>query len=108
MPQFGDREKNFEAKFAHDETVRFKVFARRNKLMGLWAADKLGLHGAAADAYAAEVVKAGATSVDDEDALNKIKADLDAKAVGLSEHQIRREMQDHLDTARQQIMSEDK
>lgn len=108
MAQFGDREKNFEAKFAHDEAVRFKVFARRNKLTGLWAAQKLGLAGSAAEDYALDVVKAAAAAADEEAAYNKIKADLDAKGAGLSEHQIRREMQDQFDVARQQVMSEDK
>jgi hypothetical protein len=108
MPQFDDREKNFEAKFAHDEEVRFRVFARRNKLIGLWAAGKLGFKGAAAEDYALEVVKAAATSADDEKVFNKVRADFDNKTVGLSEHQIRREMQDQLDLARQQIMGEEK
>lgn len=108
MSQFDDREKSFEAKFAHDEEIKFKVFARRNKLAGLWAARKLGLHGAAADGYAAEVVKASATSADQENVFTKLKHDLDAKAVGLSDHQIRREMEDLFDEARRQIMGEEK
>ena len=108
MAQFGDREKNFEAKFAHDETIRFKVFAHRNKLVGLWAAQKLGLHGAAAEGYAMDVVKSAASAADEEATFNKVKADLHAKAIDISEHQIRREMQDQLDLAREHVMSEDK
>ena len=108
MSQFGEREQNFEAKFAHDEELRFKVFARRNKLLGLWAAHKLGLAGQAAEDYAIGVIKAGATSADEESVFAKVRADFDAKAVSASDHQIRREMHDLLGTARHQIMTEEK
>ena len=108
MPQFDDREKSFEAKFAHDAELQFRVFARRNKLIGRWAALKMGLDSASADAYALDVVKAAAASADDETVYAKLKADLDAKAIELSEHQLRREMEDQLAAARQQIMGETK
>ncbi len=106
MSRFDDREKSFEAKFAHDEQLQFKAMARRNKLLGLWAAEQMGLSGDAADAYAKEVVKADFEEVGEEDVYRKVKGDLDAKGANVSEHQVRREMEDLLPVARQQIMSE--
>ncbi len=108
MTQFKDREKSFESKFAHDQELQFKVQARRNKLLGLWAAGHLGLSGAQANAYAMEVVKAEFEEAGDEDVFRKIRRDFDAKGVALSDHQIRREMTHQMDIARQQIMSETK
>ena len=108
MAQFEDREKSFEAKFAHDEELRFRVMARRNRLVGLWASEKLGLEGEAAQDYAAAVVKADIGSADQDDVYRKVKADLDARAAGVSEHQVRREIDDLYDLARRQIMSETK
>ena len=66
MTFFDDREKGFEAKYKHDQELQFKVFARRNKLLGLWAAQKLGLGGEAAEAYAKDVVKADFSKPGDE------------------------------------------
>lgn len=108
MSQFDDRQKNFEAKFAHDAELAFKANARRNKLLGLWAAEKLGLQGSAAAEYAAAVVKSDFKEAGDDDVLQKVKADFVAGGVDVSEHQIRREMDDLMDTARQQIMTETK
>lgn len=103
MAGFGDREKAQEGKFAHDAELTFKATARRNKLLGLWAAAKMGLGEAEAAAYAASVVKADFEEAGDEDVFRKIKADLDAKGAGLSEHQIRREMDDLMQTAIAQV-----
>ena len=100
---FKDRETGFENKFAHDEELRFKATARRNKLLGLWAAEKLGLSGEDADAYAKAVVIADIEEVGDQDVLRKVKGDLDAKGAGVSEHQIRREMDDLMRVALEQI-----
>ena len=105
MSTFDEREKGFERKFAHDSELEFKAMARRNKLLGLWAAEKMGLSGADADEYAKSVVKADFQEAGDEDVFRKVKADLDAKGATVSEHQIRREMEDLLTTARQQIQS---
>ncbi len=106
MTTFDNREKGFENKFAHDEALRFKAYARRNKLLGLWAAEKLGLSGAEADEYALTVVRADFEEAGDDDVFRKVKADLDAKGAQQSEHQIRRTMEELLATAVQQVQSE--
>ena len=92
MTTFDKREEGFEKQFAHDEELKFKATARRDKLLGLWAAEKLGLTGPAAEAYANQVVVADIESTGDHDMFGKIRKDLDAKGVGLSDHQIRRTM----------------
>jgi hypothetical protein len=96
MTTFDKREEGFEKQFAHDEELRFKATARRNRLLGLWAADKLGLTGAEADAYAKEVVLSEFEDAADHDVFGKIRRDFDAKGVNLSDHQIRRTMNDLL------------
>jgi hypothetical protein len=106
MPSFDDREKSFERKFALDEELKFKSTARRNKLLGLWAAEKMGLSGDDAQAYAREVVKADFEEPGEEDVYRKIRADFDAKGVEQSEHQIRRAMVDLLAEAVRQIEAE--
>ncbi|NOZ67567.1 MAG: DUF1476 domain-containing protein [Alphaproteobacteria bacterium] len=105
MTQFDDREQAYEKEFARNEELDFKVVARRNKLLGLWAAGKMGLEGDAADAYAAQVVKADFEEVGEEDVYRKVKGDLDDNNVEVSEHQVRREMEDLLHTAREQLTS---
>lgn len=105
MSDFSDREKGFERKFAMDEELRFKATARRNKLLGLWAAEKLGKTGADADAYAKEVVASDFVEAGDDDVLRKVKADFDAAGVDQSEHQIRRTMDELLAQAIEQVKS---
>jgi hypothetical protein len=93
MTTFDKREEGFEKKFAHDEELRFKATARRNKLLGLWAAEKLGLTGAEAQAYAKEVVIADFESAGDGDVFAKVRKDLDAKGVkGVSDQELRTTM----------------
>ncbi|HTV29442.1 MAG TPA: DUF1476 domain-containing protein [Xanthobacteraceae bacterium] len=92
MTTFDKREEAFEQQFAHDEELRFKATARRNKLLGLWAAEKLGLKGAEADSYALSVVMSAFEDTGDHDVMHKIRKDFDAKAVAQSDHQISREM----------------
>jgi hypothetical protein len=99
MSTFDKREEGFERKFAHDEEVRFKARARRNKLLGLWAAQKLGLAGDAAEAYAKEIVAADLEEPGDDDVLARIRRDFDAKAVAQSDHQIRRTMEELMSKA---------
>lgn len=106
MNQFNDRERAFESKFAHDEELKFKVDARRNKLLGLWAAELLGKQGDEAAAYAKEVVKADFEEAGDEDVYRKVKQDLDAAHVDISEHRVRRAMEDTLTEAKRQVMEE--
>lgn len=105
MSDFSDREKGFERKFAHDEELRFKATARRNKMLGLWAAEKLGKSGADADTYAKEVVAADFHEVGDDDVLRKVKGDFDAAGVAQSEHQIRRTMDELMAEAIEQVKS---
>src|SRR6202162_32035 len=92
MTTFDKREEGFEKKFAHDEELKFKANDRRNKLLGLWAAEKLAISGAAADAYAKEGVVAELEGAGDDDVFRKIRKDFDAKGVKESDHQIRRTM----------------
>ena len=102
MTTFDKREEGFERKFAHDEELRFKATARRNKLLSHWAAEKLGLTGSEAAAYAREVIKADFAEAGDEDVFRKIRSDFDAKG----DHQIRRTMSELLSKAIEQVQSE--
>jgi hypothetical protein len=102
---FDKREEGFEKKFAHDEELRFKANARRNKMVGLWAAEKLGLTGDAAEAYAKEVVMSDFEEAGDHDVLKKVQKDLEAKGVTQSEQEIRRAMNDFMEQAIAQIKS---
>jgi hypothetical protein len=106
MTQFDNREKAFESKYAHDQELQFKVMARRNKLLGLWVAGQIGLTGDAASQYALDVVKADFQEAGDEDVYRKVRADLDAKQVDVSEHRLRKEMDDLLTEAKRQILDE--
>ena len=108
MASFEDREKGFERKFAHDEELKFKATARRNRLLELWAAQQMGIAGDAAQSYAREVIKADLTEPGEEDVFRKIRADFDAKGVSQSDHQIRRKMADLMGEAVIQIETEGK
>jgi hypothetical protein len=99
MTTFDKREEGFEKKFAHDEELRFKANARRNKLLGRWAAEKLGLSGAEADAYAKDVVVADFEESGDDDVFRKVRKDFDDKGVKESDHQIRRTMVELMEKA---------
>ncbi len=103
MTTFDKREEGFEKKFAHDEELRFKATARRNKLLGLWAAQKLGMSGADADAYAKEVVMSDFEEAGDDDVYRKIRKDLDAKKVAVTDQEIKTTMIDLLAQAVTQI-----
>jgi hypothetical protein len=92
MTTFDKREEAFERQFARDEELRFKAIARRNKLLGLWAAGKLGLKGAEADSYALSVVMSAFEGSGEHDVKRKIRKDFDAKRVDQSDHQIARQM----------------
>ena len=106
MADMSDREKAFENKFAHDEELKFKAMARRNKLLGLWAAEKMGKSGDDAAAYAKEVVIADFEEAGDDDVFRKVRGDFDAAGVDQSDHQIRRTMEELLAVAAQQIATE--
>ena len=107
MTSFQDREKAFEDKYKHDQDLQFKVEVRRNKLLGLWVADEfLGRSGAEAEAYAKEVVSADFEEPGDADLLRKIFGDLEKQGIELSEHRLRKKMDELTVEAKQQIMSE--
>ncbi|MFG1281656.1 DUF1476 domain-containing protein [Xanthobacter autotrophicus] len=103
MTTFDKREEGFEKRFALDEEARFKAVARRNKKLGLWAAQILGLSGEAAEAYAKEVVVADLEEAGDEDVFRKLRGDFDAKGVEVSDHQIRRNMDEFLALAAAEV-----
>ena len=96
MTTFDKREEGFEKQFAHDEDLRFKATARRNKMLGKWAAEKQGLSGADAEAYAKEVVLADFEESGEEDVFRKIRADFDSKGIKLPDEDIRRQMHELL------------
>lgn len=106
MSTFDKREEGFESKFAHDETLRFKAVARRNRMLGAWAAEKLGLTGDEATAYAKSVVESDFEEAGDHDVYRKVKADLDAKGLDISEHRLRRTMDELLAEAINSIKNE--
>ncbi len=106
MTTFDEREKGFEAKYKHDQELQFMVMARRNKLLGLWAADKMGISGADAETYAKEVVVSDFERPGDDDVLEKVHGDLSAKGLDLTDKDVRKEMERLLDVARQQVEAE--
>jgi hypothetical protein len=103
MSSMKDRQQGSEKKFAMDEETKFKAMARRNKLLGLWAAETRGRTGEYADAYAKEVVRADFEEAGDDDVLRKVRADFDAAGIALTDNQIRGTMDELLATAVDQI-----
>ena len=106
MSGFDDREKGQEAKFAHDSELRFRAEARRNKLLGLWAAEHMGLSEQHAKDYAAEVVAADFEEAGDEDVFRKVSTDIKAKGGSVSDDMIRVKMAELVAVAREQVMNE--
>jgi hypothetical protein len=106
MASFDDRKKGFEDKYKHDKEFEFKINARRNKLLGLWAAKELGIPAAEAEAYAKSVVMADFEKPGDDDVVEKIIGDAKAKGVDITVHRVRKHMDELLAVARQQLMSE--
>jgi hypothetical protein len=100
---FDDRQKAFENKFAHDAELRFKAEARRNKLLGLWAAERLGKSGDAAAAYAKDVVAADFEEAGDDDVVRKVLADLNAGGLQIGESELRDKMVELMAQAIDQI-----
>jgi hypothetical protein len=94
MTNFDKREEGFEKQFAHDEELKFKATARRNKIVGLWAAEKLGLTGTDADDYAKALVVADLESTGDHDLFGRLRKEFDAKGVSVPDQQIRRTIDD--------------
>jgi len=106
MPTLADREKQFEARFKHDQEFKFKATARRNRLLGLWAAQRLGLLGDAAEEYAKRVVDAQFEPGGNEHVVNKVADDLGAKDPTLTPARIRFELEHFAEQAKRQLMRE--
>ena len=106
MSSFDDRKRGEEARFAMNEAADFKVMARRNKLLGLWAADLMGLTGSDAEAYAKTVVLSDLEEPGDDDVFRKVRGDFDAKGVDRTDARIREHMAELLPVAREQIEKE--
>ncbi len=103
---FDDREKQFEAKYRHDEELRFKVTVRRDKLIGLWAASKMGLVGAAAEAYAKGIIEKNLAKHVDEHLVEMLSMDFHQHGLVISTHRIGRHLEECLAEAQQQVMAE--
>ncbi|ANC55058.1 MAG: DUF1476 domain-containing protein [Brevundimonas sp.] len=103
MTTFDDREKAFEAKYALDQEQEFKAIARRNRMLGLWAAEKMGLSSESADQYAAAVVRADFEQPGDEDVFRKVAGDFKASGLSVSEGEIRSKIDELASIAREQI-----
>ena len=106
MTTFDDRERAFESKYAHDEELRFRVIARRNRLLGMWAAKLMGLSDAEADAYAKDVIRADFEEAGDEDVVRKVLGDLTGAGVECDETRIREAIGHKEIEARRQIMEQ--
>ncbi|MSP48049.1 MAG: DUF1476 domain-containing protein [Alphaproteobacteria bacterium] len=106
MTGFDDRQKDAEKKFQRDEEMRFKVMARRAKMLGHWVAGQLGLKGDAAEAYAKSMVAEDMSKPGDSDVVAKVLADLKVKGIEMSEHRIRKELENFAVQAREQLMKE--
>ena len=106
MSAFDDRKRQFEAEFSRDQDLRFRVNTRRNRLIGEWAAAEMGLSGEAAKNYAREVVESDFQRAGDSDVVEKLLSDLTAKGIDIDERRLRRRMDETMETAKQQIMSE--
>ncbi len=106
MPTFDDRERQFEVEYSRDQDLKFRVNARRNRLLGEWAAAQMGLSGDAAKDYGRQVVEADFQRPGDADVVEKVLGDLTAKGIDMDERRLRRRMEELLETAKQQIMAE--
>jgi hypothetical protein len=105
---FEDREKGYEAKWAHDEDLRFRTVARRNKLLGMWAAAQFGLAGAGAESYAHELLSLEVRGGRDEDIVRKLHEDFASRGIAISDHAVSRKMEELLAEAVEQVMREKK
>ena len=106
MTQFDDRERAFETKFAHDEAMNFRIVARRNRLLGEWAARKMGLSDEETASYAKDVVRADFEEAGDEDVIRKVLGDLTAAGIEIDDAEIREAIGHKMVEAKRQIMQE--
>jgi hypothetical protein len=106
MAAFEDREKEFEAKFKHDQEVQFKVVARRNRLLGEWAGNEMGLSGDALITYSKDVVMSDFEKPGDDDVLQNVQADMKAAGIELDSSRLRKKMDELFQVAKAQVMAE--
>jgi hypothetical protein len=106
MTTFDDRKRQEETRFKHDQELAFKARNRGNRLFGLWVAEQLGLSGEAAQSYAKDVVAADFEAPGDDDIFTKVRADLEAKSIAISDHLLIKHLQDYRQVAAEQIKSE--
>jgi hypothetical protein len=106
MTTFDDRERTEETRFKHDQELQFKARNRGNRLFGVWVAEKLGLSGEAAANYARDVVMADFEAPGDDDIFTKVKADLAAKSIDMSQHLLQKHLLECREVAKQQILHE--
>ena len=106
MTTFDDRERTEETRFKHNEELTFKARNRGNRMFGVWVAERLGLTGDAADSYAKDVVVADFESPGDDDIFTKVRADLAAKSIEISDHLLQKHLQEFRDVALQQLKTE--
>ena len=106
MTDFNDRERAFEAKFAHDEEMQFRIIARRNRLVGEWAGAKMGLTAAETDAYAKAVVQADFEEAGDEDVIRKLLGDLTSAGIEIDESEVRASLEARQIEARRALLGE--
>jgi len=104
MTQFDDRQRAFEGQFARDQELQFKVAARRNRLLGAWAAERMGLSDVEAEAYAKEVIRADFEEAGDEDVVRKLLGDLTAAGVDVTDAEVRRQLAEKSAEARRHFM----
>lgn len=108
MTSFNDRERAFEAKFAHDSDIEFRITARRNRLLGQWAAEKMGLTAEETDAYAKAVVQADFEEAGDEDVIRKLLGDLTSAGIDIDDAAVRKALEDKTVEARRQFIEAQK
>src|SRR5919106_2701530 len=106
MTTFDDRERTEETRFKHSQELMFKARNRGNRMFGMWVAEQLGLSGEAADSYAKDVVVADFESPGDEDIFTKVRADLEAKSIDISDHLLKKHLREFRELAAQQIRTE--
>ena len=106
MTTFDEREKAFEQKYKHDQDMLFRIQNRRNKLLGIWAAELMGLSGGEAESYIKDVIMSDMEKPGDDDVHDKVYADLHAKNIDLSDHRLRKQMDELLQVAHDQVVTE--
>lgn len=106
MTTFDEREKAFEQKYKHDQDMLFRIQNRRNKLLGIWAAELMGLSGSEAESYVKDVIMSDMEKPGDDDVHDKVYADLHARNIDLSDHRLRKQMDELLQVAHDQVVKE--